>query len=68
MVSASTSAAAAAPSRSDCDRGRGVILPAAFGAGLLLLWQALVVIFGYPKVILPAPSDIYAALVDRLRR
>ena len=41
-----------------------LVLPAAFGAGLLLLWQALVVVFGYPKVILPAPTDIYAALVD----
>ena len=28
-----------------------------------MLWQALVVIFGYPKVILPAPTDICAALV-----
>ncbi len=36
-----------------------MLLPTAFGAGLLLLWQALVVIFGYPKVILPAPSDIF---------
>ena len=41
---------------------RPLVLPTAFGAGLLLLWQALVVIFGYPKVILPAPSDIYLAL------
>jgi len=46
------------------DRLRPLLLPTAFAAGLLLLWQALVVIFGYPKVILPAPSDIYAALVD----
>jgi len=46
------------------DRLRPLILPVAFGAGLLLLWQALVVVFGYPKVILPAPSDIYAALVE----
>jgi NitT/TauT family transport system permease protein len=46
------------------DRLRPLLLPVAFGAGLLLLWQALVVVFGYPKVILPAPSDICAALVE----
>lgn len=46
------------------ERLRPMLLPTAFGVGLLLLWQALVVIFGYPKVILPAPSDIYAALVE----
>ena len=46
------------------DRLRPLILPTAFGASLLLLWQGLVVVFGYPKVILPAPSDIYAALVE----
>ena len=46
------------------DRLRPLLLPTAFGASLLLLWQALVVIFGYPKVILPAPSDIFTALVD----
>ena len=45
---------------------RSVVLPAAFGAGLILLWQALVVIFGYPKVILPAPSDIWAVLLEEL--
>ena len=31
---------------------------------VLLTWQATVVIFGYPKVILPAPSDIFIALTD----
>ena len=46
------------------ERLRPVVLPTAFAAALLLLWQALVVIFGYPKVILPAPSDIWVALWD----
>src|SRR5690348_2283422 len=45
---------------------RSIVLPTAFGAALILLWQALVVIFGYPKVILPAPSDIWAVLLDEL--
>jgi NitT/TauT family transport system permease protein len=48
------------------DRLRPFVLPATFGAALILLWQALVVIFGYPKVILPAPSDIWAVLLDEL--
>ncbi len=46
------------------DRLRPLVLPTAFAAALLLLWQALVLIFGYPKVILPAPSDIFVALTD----
>ena len=46
-------------------RLRPLLLPTAFAAALLLPWQALVVIFGYPKVILPAPSDIFAALVGQ---
>jgi NitT/TauT family transport system permease protein len=45
------------------DRLRAAILPLAFAVALLLLWQALVVIFQYPKVVLPAPSDIFDALV-----
>jgi NitT/TauT family transport system permease protein len=48
------------------DRLRPLLLPTAFGAGLILLWQALVVIFAYPKVILPAPSDIWAVLLAEL--
>lgn len=43
-------------------RLRPLLLPTAFAIGLLLLWQGLVVAFNYPKVILPAPSDIAAAL------
>lgn len=44
------------------ERLRPLLLPTAFAVGLLLLWQALVVAFNYPKVILPAPSDVAAAL------
>ena len=44
------------------ERLRPLLLPTAFAVGLLLLWQALVVTLNYPKVILPAPSDIAAAL------
>lgn len=46
------------------DRLRPLVLPTAFAAGLLLAWQAFTVIFHYPKVILPAPSDIFWALID----
>ena len=46
------------------ERLRPLVLPTAFAAALLLTWQALVAIFGYPKVILPAPSDIFVALRD----
>jgi NitT/TauT family transport system permease protein len=42
-------------------RLRELALPAAFAAGLLLLWQALVLAFHYPKVILPAPTDVWLA-------
>lgn len=42
------------------------ILPTAFAAFLLLTWEALVAIFHYPKVILPAPSDIWLALLVNL--
>jgi NitT/TauT family transport system permease protein len=45
------------------DRLRAAILPTAFAVGLLLLWQGLVVVFHYPKVVLPAPSDIFEAMV-----
>jgi len=52
----------ATPAAAVFERVRSMVLPAGFGLGLLLLWQALTVIFHYPKVILPAPSDIFAAL------
>jgi NitT/TauT family transport system permease protein len=45
------------------ERLRPLVLPTAFAAGLLLAWQALLLAFHYPKVILPAPSDIGLALV-----
>ncbi|HTR84479.1 MAG TPA: ABC transporter permease [Reyranella sp.] len=46
------------------DRLRAAILPTAFALGVLALWQALVMAFHYPKVVLPAPTDIVAALID----
>ena len=54
----------AAPAPAGLDRLRPAILPVAFAAVLLLFWEAVTVIGGYPKVILPAPSDIFAALFD----
>jgi len=52
-----------APADASFERLRPAILPIAFAAALLMLWELVVVIGGYPKVILPAPSDIFAALV-----
>ena len=49
------------------DRARGVILPIAFGAGLLLLWQLAAMGFQMPKVILPTPADVFWALVNNAR-
>ena len=64
MVSITEAASeTAAPSAAVFERLRPLVLPLGFGIGVLLLWQALVVVFDYPKVILPAPSDIFAALV-----
>ncbi|MGH2340554.1 ABC transporter permease [Segnochrobactraceae bacterium EtOH-i3] len=37
--------------------------PFVFGAALLYLWQVAVIGFGVPKVLLPAPTAILAALV-----
>jgi NitT/TauT family transport system permease protein len=51
------------PAEAGFDRLRPAVLPIAFAAALLLLWEMVVVIGGYPKVILPGPSDIFAALV-----
>lgn len=45
------------------ERLRAAILPTAFAVALLLIWQVLVAIFQYPKVVLAAPSDIFDALV-----
>jgi NitT/TauT family transport system permease protein len=51
-----------APATADHDRLLSAVLPIAFAAALLLLWEVVAAIGGYPKVILPAPSDISAAL------
>jgi NitT/TauT family transport system permease protein len=64
MVStAEATPAIAAPAEPLLGRLRPLVLPTAFAAGVLLVWQAVVVVFDYPKVILPAPSDISAALI-----
>lgn len=65
MVSAvDTTPPPAAPVALSLDRARGVILPVAFGASLLLLWQLAAVGFQMPKVILPTPVDVFGALVN----
>jgi NitT/TauT family transport system permease protein len=38
-------------------------LPILFGFAVLLLWQAAVVLFDIPRILLPAPSEIFAALI-----
>jgi NitT/TauT family transport system permease protein len=64
MVSTADGAmAAGARSGIYVDRLRGLVLPIAFAAGLLLLWQAAVAALQVPKVILPAPSDVFGALL-----
>ena len=55
-----------APAEAGFERLRPAILPIAFAAALLMLWELVVMIGGYPKVILPAPSDVFAALADNL--
>ena len=44
---------------------RATILPVIFAGTVLGLWEFLVWYFDYPRVILPAPSLIWAALIDR---
>jgi NitT/TauT family transport system permease protein len=44
---------------------RAFIRPALFGAGVLALWEFLVTYFNYPRVILPAPSLVWIALIER---
>ena len=53
-----------APAGTGLERLRPAILPLAFAGALLVAWQAACVLGGYPKVILPAPSDVLAALVE----
>ncbi len=40
-----------------------VVIPLLFGVWVLILWQALVTGFGVPKVLLPAPNEIWVRLV-----
>lgn len=44
------------------DRLRNILVPALFGLTLLYFWQVVTVGFAVPKVLLPAPSDIWLAL------
>ena len=44
---------------------RAVLLPTLFAAGILGLWEFLVWFFDYPRVILPAPSLVWTALIDQ---
>ncbi len=45
---------------------RNAIAPAAFGAAVLIFWQAAVRGFNISFVLLPAPSDIWAKLITSL--
>jgi NitT/TauT family transport system permease protein len=42
---------------------RRLLAPAAFGAGILLAWQMIVVGFDIPRILLPAPTEIGHQLV-----
>lgn len=44
------------------DRLRDILVPALFGLALVYLWQAVVVGFAIPRILLPAPTEILAAL------
>ncbi len=46
------------------DRLQAVLVPVAFGAWLLYLWEMVVTGFGVPRVLLPPPSAIYAAILQ----
>ncbi|SMF29709.1 NitT/TauT family transport system permease protein [Tistlia consotensis] len=41
-------------------RAQGLVVPLLFGLWLLYLWQLLTIGFAVPKVLLPAPSDIWS--------
>lgn len=50
-------------------RGGGVLMliaPGLFGIALLYLWQVLVVGFGVPQVLLPAPCQVGTVLANRI--
>jgi NitT/TauT family transport system permease protein len=57
-----------APPSMVLERLRAAILPVGFAALLLLIWQLAVDIGGYPKVILPSPSDVLLALADNFQQ
>jgi NitT/TauT family transport system permease protein len=68
ITTAATTAAPAdvAPTQAGAvlERLRTAVLPLAFAVALLAMWQAIAVLGSYPKVILPAPTDILAALIS----
>jgi NitT/TauT family transport system permease protein len=41
-----------------------ILVPLIFGACLIYLWQAIIVAFDVPKVLLPAPTQIVSALIN----
>jgi NitT/TauT family transport system permease protein len=41
-----------------------ILVPLIFGACLVYLWQAIIVAFEVPKVLLPAPTQIVSALIN----
>ncbi|WP_417683814.1 ABC transporter permease [Roseibium sp.] len=43
-------------------RAINLAIPLLFGVWLLILWQLIVIGFGIPKVLLPAPSEIWVRL------
>ena len=43
-------------------RAIGILVPAVFGLWLLYLWEMVVIGFGIPRVLLPAPSQIAVTL------
>ena len=49
----------------DMSTVRTFVYPTAFAVGILVLWEFLVTYFDYPAVILPAPSLVWAALIER---
>lgn len=45
-------------------RAKRIVVPAIFGITLLVLWQMAVRLFDISQVILPAPTDIWAAILS----
>jgi NitT/TauT family transport system permease protein len=48
------------------ERAAGLLVPALFGIGILYVWEIVVRGFGIPRVLLPAPSMIGAAIAANL--